>query len=89
MSVKVNATAEEIAAWVSTLPEASRKLAEEFPIGCHFHGNDRTLFPISYRDDGTIAVSVINPNEDYDLCVATSIPLPVELLRTFYCHRPK
>lgn len=61
--------------WLEDKSEAVKNAASKFPPGTCFQSHGERFWVISYFDDGTLAVTKINPGEDYEKAVATRVPI--------------
>lgn len=52
--------------WLKTEPKVIQDLARKFPPGTVLRSHGKTLYVMSYYEDGGLGVSNIDPSEDYE-----------------------
>ena len=58
-------------AWLGTRPAAVQQLAQEFPLGSHWHVAGQVLYLLGYTEDDCLLVSPIDPAVDYQGALIT------------------
>jgi hypothetical protein len=59
-------SAEEWESWLRTRPFCIQELCREFPYGTRIMFSDATVYVIGWHEDDAVAVSELNPYQDFD-----------------------